>query len=115
MPSAAIGRTRFGSCGHSISPKRVVFIRAGLERNIVPTAKEMEDAVADIYLFGTPEQIDLVRKFVGEFAQSQTASMDALLASLRNDLREELALPPLHKNPALLRVHVKKPTPPATS
>src|SRR5438105_10315943 len=53
---------------------------------------KMESAVADIQLFGTPRQVDLVQSLLREFAEKRSASMDALLQDLRRDLRAELTL-----------------------
>jgi len=51
--------------------------------------------VADIQLLGSSEQVHLARQFALEFAGKGSASLDPLLESLRIELREELALPPL--------------------
>lgn len=84
-----------------------VFARTGLERSAVPMAKELEDAVADVYLFGTDEQVVLVRKFAQEFAAKQSANLDELLKSLRDELRDELELRRLTENPTLLKITIK--------
>jgi hypothetical protein len=58
-----------------------------------PTPRqELESAVADIQLFGSAEQITLVRKFAEEFAAERSAGLEDLLESLRADLRKELDL-----------------------
>jgi hypothetical protein len=54
--------------------------------------QELESAVADIQLFGSAEQITLVRKFAEEFAAERSAGLEDLLESLRADLRKELDL-----------------------
>jgi hypothetical protein len=51
---------------------------------------DLESAVADIQLFGSPEQIVLVRKFSAQFAAESGAGLEDLLESLRVDLRKEL-------------------------
>jgi len=53
-------------------------------------ADEVEQSVADIQLFGTPEQIKLVQQFATDLGTKKFAEMNALLASLRDNLREEL-------------------------
>ena len=53
---------------------------------------KMESAVADIQLFGSPRQVELVQALVTEFAAGGSASMDGLLQDLRRDLRVELRL-----------------------
>ena len=55
-------------------------------------AAKLESAVADIQLFGSPEQVELARAFARDFAANRTASVERLMASLRNDLRHKLAL-----------------------
>jgi hypothetical protein len=52
--------------------------------------RDMEAAVADIQLFGSQTQIEMVESFTTEFANKGYASMDQLLNSLRGDLRKEL-------------------------
>ena len=53
---------------------------------------KLESAIADIQLFGTPHQVELVQSLLTEFAEKKTVSMDALLQDLRRDLRAELSL-----------------------
>lgn len=55
-------------------------------------ARSLESAVADIQLFGSREQVTLSRAFALEFSANGHASLDALLESLRTDLRNELDL-----------------------
>ena len=50
-------------------------------------AAKLESAVADVQLFGTPQQVKLVQTVVSEFARSKEACIDALLQDLRHDLR----------------------------
>ena len=75
--------------------------RAG---SIANYAKEFESAVADVQLFGTPEQVLLARTFALDFASHGTAALDPLLNSLRNDLRCELKLPPVEDHITYLRI-----------
>jgi hypothetical protein len=53
-------------------------------------AEEVEQAVADIQLFGTPEQVTLVQQFATDLGTKKSAEMNALLASLRDSLRQEI-------------------------
>ena len=53
---------------------------------------KIESAVADVQLFGTPNQVSLVQTFVSDFAAGGSASIDTLLQDLRRDLRAELKL-----------------------
>jgi hypothetical protein len=52
--------------------------------------EDLESAVADIQLFGSPKQIILVREFSTQFAAEGGAGLKELLESLRADLRKEL-------------------------
>lgn len=70
-------------------------------RPFVPGAehlKAMESALADIQLFGTKKQIQLVENFASEFAQANSAPLDPLLNSLRQDLRKELGYEQIDSN-----------------
>ena len=60
--------------------------------------KNMESALADIQLFGSKKQVQLVEDFVSEFAQANSASLDPLLNSLRQDLRKELGYEQINSN-----------------
>ena len=62
--------------------------------------KEVEQAVSDIQLFGSAQQIELVHAFCDSFAEQAeqptfAVELDPLLASLRDSLRREL-----HEEPA---------------
>jgi hypothetical protein len=54
--------------------------------------EDLESAVADIQLFGSADQITLVRGFAAQFAKEGGAGLEDLLESLRADLRKELDL-----------------------
>jgi hypothetical protein len=56
------------------------------------TFLEVEKALADIQLFGTPNQVELARAFIHKFVQESSASLDPLLDDLRGELRKELHL-----------------------
>ena len=71
-------------------------------------ADEVEQAVADIQLFGTPEQVRLARKFATELGTTQEADMDALLNELRDSLRRELGRKPVEGNMIWLKIGKKK-------
>lgn len=53
-------------------------------------ADELEQAISDIQLFGTPEQIRLAQHFGEQLGRTQAAELDPLLTELRNSLRKEL-------------------------
>jgi hypothetical protein len=56
--------------------------------------RELEQALADIQLFGTPDQADQAGRVARSMseARTETATLDELLEALRADLREELRL-----------------------
>jgi hypothetical protein len=60
--------------------------------------RDMEAAVADIQLFGSKSQIQMVESFTREFDEKKEASLDPLLNSLRADLRKELGYEPVEAN-----------------
>jgi hypothetical protein len=53
-------------------------------------ADDLEQAISDIQLFGTPEQIQLARRFGEDLGKTQEAELNSLLLELRNSLRREL-------------------------
>ena len=64
--------------------------------NREPTAERnrlIEGALADIGLFGSPDQVTMANAFVEQMSSGRGASIDPLLDLLRNDLRNELGLP----------------------
>ena len=69
---------------------------------------KLESAVADIQLFGTPRQVNLVQRFASDFAARGSASLDGLLADLRTDLRAELNLEAVPENIVHLRISYDK-------
>jgi hypothetical protein len=63
---------------------------AGHRPLVPPYSSDMESAIADIQLFGSPVQVAAAQKFAFEMAEQGHASLDDLLANLRSDLRKEL-------------------------
>lgn len=63
-----------------------------------PFFRNMETAIADIQLFGTNKDIDLVCTFLKDFSQNNQASLDPLLLVLRNQLRDELGYEKVFEN-----------------
>jgi hypothetical protein len=53
---------------------------------------DIESALADIQLLGTPKQVDLARSCGLQFSKNGTVKFDPLLHDLRNTLRQELDL-----------------------
>jgi len=60
--------------------------------------RDMEVAIADIQLFGSQSQVQMVDTFTKEFEEKKQASLDPLLSSLRADLRKELGYEPINQN-----------------
>lgn len=60
--------------------------------------RDMESAIADIQLFGSKAQVELVESFTKDFEATKQASLDPLLNSLRKDLRKELGYEQLASN-----------------
>ena len=71
-------------------------------------APDLEQAIADIQLFGTQEQVRLAHEFVDALASQGSASLDPLLLSVRNGLRSELGAPSIKSNIMWLRVQPKE-------
>ena len=63
-----------------------------------PYFRDMESAIADIQLFGTKRDIELVYSFLTEFDQRGQATLDPLLLELRNRLRDELGYEEVAEN-----------------
>ena len=53
---------------------------------------KLESAIADVQLFGTVRQVQLVQSFMQEYAAKGETTLDAILQDLRRDLRMELNL-----------------------
>lgn len=53
---------------------------------------DIESAIADIQLLGTPTQVRLAVEFAKSFGKNKSASLDDLLQDLRDSLRSELEL-----------------------
>ncbi len=65
----------------------------------------IEKAIADIQLLGSPEQILLAVNFAKEFASNGTASFDPILYDLRRSLRQELELEETDTKLLFLRIN----------
>ena len=66
---------------------------------------DLESAVSDIQLLGTPEQVRLAEELARDFADARTADTGPLLEALRVDLRKELRLDPVEPRRIWLRVN----------
>lgn len=82
--------------------------KANHHPRLYEVADEVEQAIADLQLFGTPEQVRLARKFATDLGTTQEADMDALLKELRNSLRKELGRKPVTENMQWLRIGRKR-------
>lgn len=82
--------------------------KANHHPRLYEVAGEVEQAVADLQVFGTPEQVRLARNFATELGTIQEASMDALLNELRDSLRKELGREPVPGNVVWLKIGEKK-------
>ena len=71
---------------------------ASLRTPSPPYFRDMEAAVADIQLFGSSSQIQMVTSFTEEFAENNMASLNPLLNSLRDSLRKKLGYEPIEHN-----------------
>jgi hypothetical protein len=60
--------------------------------DIVRKSQAMEKAIADIQLFGSPEQISLAQKFTQEMSAKGSSDATVLLQELQVSLRKELGL-----------------------
>ena len=60
-------------------------------------SKDLETAIADIQILGTPQQVNLAQDFITTFVATGNADLDPLLTSLRDSLRSELSLKPINK------------------
>jgi len=68
-------------------------LEAGSNRsNAEPYRAQLESAIADVQLLGSPTQVKMARAFARDMAQHSEGSLDDLLADLRRSLRDELQL-----------------------
>jgi len=84
------------------------FSKANHHPQLYEVAEDLEQAVVDVQLFGTPNQVALVRRFATDLGTAQTAEMDELLVELRDSLRAELGAAPIAGRHLWLRVGRKK-------
>ncbi|MGY0626869.1 MAG: hypothetical protein ACW7DS_14275 [Paraglaciecola chathamensis] len=68
------------------------------ERNL-----KLEHLLSDIQLFGSQEQIAIVKQLADDVAAGGVFELNPLIASLRNDLRKQLNLPEISGNIKWLR------------
>lgn len=84
--------------------------------NAVAFVIDVETSIADIQLFGTRKQVELVQKFAIEFNRSFRTpggvSIEELLEDLRRELRNELNLQPVPDSLIHLRLTPRLPDDP---
>jgi hypothetical protein len=78
--------------------------KANHHPKLYEVADEVEQAIADIQLFGTPEQVRLAQQFAKELGTNQTAELNPLLISIRDDLRSALRAPAIPERLVWLRI-----------
>lgn len=64
---------------------------------------DLESAIADIQLLGSPHQVALATQFAIEMARDRTSSLNDLLFDLRQSLRSELELERVSEKVIFLR------------
>ncbi len=57
--------------------------------------KDLEEAIADIQLLGSPKQVELAHYFAREFSTQGDANADQPLRDLSDTLRKDLLLKPV--------------------
>jgi hypothetical protein len=80
------------------------FAKANHHPRLFEVADDLERAVADIQLLGSPELIRLAQAFSEDLAKKEEASLDDLLATIRKGLREELGEKPVSGKIIWLRI-----------
>jgi hypothetical protein len=60
--------------------------------------RKFEDIIADIQLFGTPEQIRLLKAVTNQIAEKKEFDLDPILNNLRDHLRSDLDLESIDGN-----------------
>jgi hypothetical protein len=60
--------------------------------------RKFEDIIADIQLFGTPEQIRLLKSVTNQIAEKKEFDLDPILNDLRDHLRSDLDLESVEGN-----------------
>jgi len=98
-------KTREMRIQYLISAYRVLF-RVGVDQSISKNAKECENAIADIQLLGSLEQIELAEQYTKNISETGSADLTALIRVLRKDLRKELNLVKASDRMHFLRIDV---------
>ncbi|WP_152220962.1 hypothetical protein [Pseudomonas sp. SCB32] len=97
--------------GYLINTFRV-FSRMSNHPAIHEISLEIENAISDIQLFGTKEQINEVQKIVTDLAiNKEDSDLNKILTLLRDDLREELGAEPITGDIMWIKISPKKHNP----
>jgi hypothetical protein len=80
------------------------FSRANHHPRLYEVADDLEQAVADIQLLGSPELIRLAQVFSEDFAKKEEASLDDIIFTIRRELRQELGEQPVTGKIIWLRI-----------
>ena len=80
------------------------FSKANHHPHLHEVADDLEQAVADIQLLGSPELISLAQRFSEEMGQKQEAGLDDVLFTIRRELRKELGEKPVSGKIIWLRI-----------
>lgn len=87
-------------------------IASSSNRDLTPESKEkFETFVAEIQLYGTPHQIQLMQQMVEAFKAGGDVSHDAILADLRDTIRAQLELESVAGSVWWLRFDYVRPVP----
>jgi hypothetical protein len=79
-------------------------LEAGSNRSNAESHRaQLESAIADVQLLGSPTQVKMARTFAREMAHHSEASLDEILADLRRSLRDELQLESVDESIIFLR------------
>jgi hypothetical protein len=101
------GRRREQRIGYLVAAYRGLS-KANNHPRLWEVANDLEQAISDIQLFGTPQQIKLAQHFSEELGKTQVADLDPLLTELRNSLRNELGQKAVPGRVLWLKVERKK-------
>ncbi|MGA8541207.1 MAG: hypothetical protein WB566_17020 [Terriglobales bacterium] len=82
--------------------------KANNHPRLYEVADDLEQAISDIQVFGTPEQVQLAQRFGEELGKTQEAELDSLLTELRNSLRKELGLEAVPSRMLWMRIQRKE-------
>jgi hypothetical protein len=91
------------------------FVRSGIQKDLVkkdldgkllPTARDIEDAIAIIHLYGTNSQSKMANTYANQMATTRTANSTVLINSLRETIRADLSLSQLETTPAYLSIEI---------